>query len=142
MKLILHPRLVEDCFVVGRFDLSALLLMNDARYPWFILVPQRPDVSEIHHLNGAGRQQLISESAILSEALANGFAADKINVAALGNLVPQLHVHHIVRYRSDAAWPAPVWGRLPAIHYSEGEEKKVIDRLLAELPTGMLTAAG
>jgi diadenosine tetraphosphate (Ap4A) HIT family hydrolase len=140
--LILHPKLAEDCFVVGRFDLSALLLMNDARYPWFVLVPQRSGISEIHHLSGAQRQQLISESALLSEALANGFAADKINIAALGNLVPQLHVHHIARYKTDAAWPAPVWGRLPAIRYAEGEEQEVIRRLLAELPPGLLMEAG
>lgn len=142
MRLILHPRLAEECFVVGRFELCALLLMNDARYPWFILVPQRTDISEIHQLSGAQRQQLISESAMLSQALADSFAADKINIAALGNLVPQLHVHHIARYKTDAAWPAPVWGRFPAIHYAEGEEQNVIGRLLAELPPGLLMEVG
>lgn len=141
MGLILHPKLAEDCFVVGRFELCALLLMNDARYPWFILVPQRAGISEIHQLSGAQRQQLISESAMLSEALSDGFAADKINIAALGNLVAQLHVHHIVRYKTDAAWPAPVWGRLPAIPYTEDGKQAVIDRLLACLPDGLLMEA-
>jgi len=138
MALILHPRLTEDCFVVGRLDLSALLLMNDARYPWFILVPQRPDISEIHHLSGALRQQLMSESAALSEALSTGFAADKINIAALGNVVPQLHVHHIARYHSDAAWPAPVWGKFPAIPYTDGAQLAVVQRLVAHLPSGLV----
>lgn len=139
MKLFaLHPRLAADCFVVGRFDLSLLLLMNDARYPWFILVPQRPGVSEIHHLSGALRQQLMSESAALSEALAEGFSADKINIAALGNVVSQLHVHHIARYRSDPAWPAPVWGRFPAIHYADDTQHAVMQRLIAHLPPEML----
>jgi len=138
VALILHPRLAEDCFVAGCFELSALLLMNDARYPWFILVPQRPDISEIHQLSGALRQQLMSESAVLSEALYTGFAADKINIAALGNVVSQLHVHHIARYHNDAAWPAPVWGKLPAVPYAEGEHQAVIRRLVDHLPAELL----
>jgi len=134
----LHPRLAQDCFIVGYFDLCVLLLMNDARYPWFILVPQRANISEIHHLSGAQRQQLMSESAALSEALEAAFSADKINIAALGNVVPQLHIHHIVRYRSDPAWPAPVWGKLPAIHYADGAQVAVMQRLLAQLPADLL----
>ncbi len=138
MGLILHPRLAQDCFVVGRFDLSVLLLMNDARYPWFILVPQRANISEIHHLSGALRQQLMSESAALSRALAVAFAADKINIAALGNIVPQLHIHHIVRYRSDVAWPAPVWGKFPATPYTDGARKAAMHHLIAQLPPDLL----
>lgn len=141
MAFALHPRLAADCFVAGRFDLCLLLLMNDARYPWFILVPQRAGISEIHHLSGALRQQLMSESSAVSEALAAGFAADKINIAALGNIVPQLHVHHIARFKNDAAWPAPVWGRLPAIHYVDDAHKDVIRRLAAHLPPEMLERA-
>jgi len=115
--------------------------MNDARYPWFILVPQRADVSEIHQLSGALRQQLMSESAAVSEALAVGFSADKINIAALGNVVPQLHVHHIARFRDDPAWPAPVWGKFPAIHYVDDAQLAVIQRLIAHLPPEMLDRA-
>jgi len=137
----LHPRLAADCFVAGHFELSLLLLMNDARYPWFILVPQRADVSEIHQLSGALRQQLMSESAAVSEALAVGFSADKINIAALGNVVPQLHVHHIARFRDDPAWPAPVWGKFPAIHYVDDAQLAVIQRLIAHLPPEMLDRA-
>ena len=138
MNFVLHPKLAQDCFLVGHFDLCALLLMNDARYPWFILVPQRENISEIHHLSGALRQQLMSESATLSEALEAAFSADKINIAALGNVVPQLHIHHIVRYRSDEAWPAPVWGVLPAIHYADGAQHAVMQRLIAQLPSEFL----
>lgn len=122
----LHPQLRADTVPVGRLRLCTLLLMNDANYPWFILVPERPDVSEIHQLGEADQQLLMSESSTVSRALATAFAADKMNIAALGNVVPQLHLHHIVRYRSDPAWPAPVWGRLPARPY---EPQALAERL-------------
>ena len=107
----LHPQLLEDCLVLGSFPLCRLLLMKDANYPWFILVPDRDDLSEIHHLSKEDQLQLIRESAFLSEVLEETFRADKINIAALGNMVPQLHVHHVVRYKDDMAWPSPVWGK-------------------------------
>jgi len=105
--------------VLGRFPLSLLLLMNDSRYPWFVLVPQRSDIREIFQLPEIDRQHLLKESCTLAEALTATYAPDKLNVAAIGNLVPQLHLHHVVRYRTDAVWPAPVWGKLPAIPYGE-----------------------
>ncbi|MGH8671229.1 MAG: HIT domain-containing protein [Burkholderiales bacterium] len=125
----LHPRLQADCIVLGAFPLCRVLLMNDANYPWFILVPQRENIVEIHQLSGADQVRLIRESAYLSRELARCFAADKMNVAALGNVVSQLHVHHIVRYRDDPAWPAPVWGKLPARPYVEGEITIVVGKL-------------
>jgi len=96
-----------------------LLLLRDANYPWFILVPDREAITEIHQLDEADQQQLMRESVLLSRALETAFTPDKLNIAALGNIVPQCHIHHIVRYRSDAAWPAPVWGRVPLKEYSE-----------------------
>ena len=96
-----------------------MLLMRDANYPWCILVPDRENVTEIHHLNEADQQQLMRESALLSRALEKVFSPDKLNIAALGNIVPQCHIHHVVRYRTDPAWPAPVWGRVPVKEYSE-----------------------
>ena len=93
--------------------------MRDANYPWCILVPDREDVTEIHHLIESDQQQLMRESVMLSRALETLFSPDKLNIAALGNIVPQCHVHHVVRYRTDAAWPAPVWGRVPVREYSE-----------------------
>lgn len=130
----LHPRLQADCLHIGRFPLCHLLLMQDANYPWFILVPDREDVREIHQLDSADRQQLLNESVLLSCALEAAFAPDKLNIAALGNLVPQLHVHHIARYRTDAAWPAPVWGRVPARPYDAAGLTALLARLGAVLP--------
>lgn len=106
----LHPRLEADCIVLGDFPLCRLLLMNDARYPWFVLVPRRADISEIYQLVEREQLQLQRESVTLGQAIMEVFGGDKLNVAALGNLVPQLHIHHIVRYRDDATWPGPVWG--------------------------------
>lgn len=116
-SFILHPQLEQDCATVGRFRLCRLLMMNDSLYPWFILVPERPGISEIYQLAVADQRLLMDESSRLSVILADLYCADKMNIAAIGNLVPQLHVHHVVRYRSDKAWPAPVWGKLPRQPY-------------------------
>lgn len=121
----LHPQLAKDCQDLGRFELCRLLLMDDALYPWFILVPERENLHELHELTDADRAQLWAESALLSRALVKGFAPDKLNVAALGNQVQQLHLHHIVRYRHDPAWPQPVWGKLPAKPYFGAEAEKL-----------------
>jgi len=129
----LHPQLQQDCFVIGRFSLCQLLLMNDSNYPWFILVPERENISEIYQLPEAEQVQLWRESSWLSRQLAVEFDADKMNVAALGNVVPQLHLHHIVRYRNDRTWPAPVWGRLPALPYAEAELQAMLTRLVPVL---------
>ena len=115
----LHPRLAADCIRLGRFELCHLLLMNDASYPWFILVPDRDGIREIFELDAANRQQLMDESCRLSEFLMSSFKGDKLNVAAIGNLVPQLHLHHVVRFQSDRAWPKPVWGQFPALAYTD-----------------------
>ena len=129
----LHPQLQRDCLEIGRFRLCRLLLMNESRYPWFILVPERSGVSEIYQLPEAEQVQLMGESARLARALAEAFRADKLNIAAIGNLVPQLHVHHIVRYRNDAAWPAPVWGKYEALAYDEASLAAVMTRLKSAL---------
>lgn len=115
----LHPQLAADSIELGQFELSRLLLINDSQYPWFVLVPQRPDIGEIYQLSATDQQQLLTESSTLAKHLAATFCADKLNIAALGNMVPQLHLHHIVRYRNDPAWPAPVWGHRPAQPYGE-----------------------
>lgn len=125
----LHPRLRQDCIEIGRFPLCRLLLMNERRYPWFILVPQRSAVSEIFQLSAGDQQQLLRESSFLARTLAGEFAADKLNIASIGNLVPQLHVHHIVRYHGDAAWPAPVWGRFEPDPYQADELSALKHRL-------------
>lgn len=101
--------------------------MKDANYPWFILVPDREDITEIYQLKDTDQQQLITESSALAKILCEQFSADKINIAALGNVVPQLHIHHIARYTSDAAWPAPVWGVHPARPYTEEAADRIIN---------------
>nr|WP_232108705.1 HIT domain-containing protein [Pseudomonas mosselii] len=109
----------EDSLVLGDLPLCRLLLSKDANYPWFILVPRRADITEVFELEEADQQQLWVETTALAEALKDAFAADKMNVAALGNVVSQLHMHVIVRRQGDAAWPAPVWGKVPAIGYTQ-----------------------
>ena len=115
----LHPRLIQDSIPVGEFELSNLLIHRDASYPWFILVPKKPDITEIYHLSNQERMQLIKESCLLAETMAKLFAPDKINIAALGNMVPQLHVHHVARYKNDASWPNPVWAAAPQTEYKK-----------------------
>ena len=114
----IHSQLADDCIVLGHMPLCHLLLMNDCQYPWFILVPARSDIREIYQLENADRQQLLDESCGLSELLMKVYEGDKLNVAALGNQVPQLHLHHIVRYVTDVAWPAPIWGKYAPQAYS------------------------
>lgn len=113
----IHPQLTRDCILLGRLPLCHLLLMNDCSYPWFILVPARADVREIYQLEHADRRQLLDESCLLAEFLMQAYDGDKLNVAALGNQVPQLHLHHVVRYATDPAWPAPIWGMHPMQGY-------------------------
>ena len=127
----LHDQLAADCKVLGRFPLCHLLLMNDRNYPWFILVPDRANIREIYQLEASERRQLLDESCLLSEFLMSEFNGDKLNVAALGNQVPQLHLHHVVRYQSDPAWPAPVWGKHPAIPYSSAALAEIQSTLKA-----------
>ncbi len=125
----LHPQLAQDCITLGHFPLCRLLLMKDANYPWFILVPERDNVTEIYQLNEEDQQQLGRESSQLAETLMQVFEGDKMNIGALGNMVPQLHIHHIVRYRTDPAWPAPVWGKLPARPFEENELSELLHHL-------------
>ena len=117
----LHPQLVQNSIPVGEFELSNLLIHRDANYPWFILVPKKPDITEIYHLLNQERMQLMRESCLLAEAMVKLFMPDKINIAALGNMVSQLHVHHVARYKNDASWPNPVWGAAPQAEYKENK---------------------
>lgn len=118
---VLDPQLAKDTVLLREWPLSQLRLHLDANYPWFILVPKRPSIREIIDLTPNEQQQLWRESACLSYWLQQQYQGDKLNIAALGNMVPQLHLHHIVRFKQDPAWPAPVWGRVEAKHYSEQE---------------------
>lgn len=130
---VLDPRLLQDTLPIGDFPLCTLLLSNDSNYPWFILVPKRPGISEVFQLSEAEQAQLWKETTYLSSVLDRTFKADKMNVAALGNVVNQLHMHVIVRLKSDAAWPAPVWGKHPAKPYSPEEVARIRSQLRSEL---------
>ena len=129
----LHPQLKADTHLVGDLALCRVLLMDDSNWPWVILVPRRPAVREICELNDIDQVTLIRESSLVGGNLIELFAADKLNVAALGNQVPQLHLHHIVRHSYDPAWPKPVWGALPRQLYTPARAKETVKRLAFNL---------
>lgn len=129
----LHPQLAADTVDVADFKLCTIRLMNCRAVPWLILVPRRSGVTEIIDLPPAEQLQLMEEIAAVSALLRSLFAPRKLNVAALGNVVPQLHVHAIARSESDAAWPKPVWGNLPMDNYSAAELAEMISRLRTAL---------
>lgn len=131
MNFELHPQLAADTVLVGDLPLCRLLLMNDRQYPWTILVPRRAGLREIYELHESDQLRFWRESAQLSQTLMTAFGGDKLNVAALGNMVPQLHIHHIVRFKGDPAWPAPVWGKHPAQPY----ETSALNERLQQLRT-------
>ncbi|EPJ50874.1 MAG: hypothetical protein OFPI_18780 [Osedax symbiont Rs2] len=133
MEFVLDAQLQKDCVFLGEMPLCRLLLVNDKQYPWFILVPRRAEISELYHLSIQDRQLMMAESCDLSAALADGFNATKMNVASLGNMVKQLHVHHIVRYETDIAWPAPVWGKQSSKPYTDQEIELIRQKVTALL---------
>jgi len=113
----LHPQLAADTVEVDRWTCCRVLLIDDATYPWLILVPQRPCLRELHDLSADDLAQVTAEIVGASEAMERLFQPDKMNIAALGHQVPQLHIHAIARFEDDPAWPKPVWGVTPAIPY-------------------------
>ncbi len=130
MPFILHARLEADTAFIADRALSRVLLMNDARYRWLILVPRRADVIELHDLDAADRATLTEEIAAASRTLKLLAGAAKINIGALGNLVPQLHVHIVARSAGDPAWPGPVWGHSPAMPYDAATRDAFIAQFL------------
>lgn len=138
----LHTQLAKDCVTIGDLPLNRVLLMNDSQYPWLILVPRREDLVELFQLSRIDQQQLLDEIAQVSAALTGHFRADKMNVAALGNVVPQLHVHVIARFQNDAAWPKPVWGVKPAVTYDDDAlHNRIVDIEQLLLSAGLQPAA-
>ena len=129
MTFSLDPRLAADTFPVGDLALCRVLLMNDSRFPWLILVPRRADLSEIFDLAASERAVLIEEAARAAEKLKALAGADKINIGALGNAVAQLHVHLVARRAGDAAWPGPVWGAGQASPYEAEAAATLVDHL-------------
>lgn len=134
----LHPRLAADTVEITRLELCQVRLMNDTTYPWVILIPARHGVSEIHELSDHEQCQLMRESSRVARCMAELFRPDKLNIAALGNLVPQLHIHHIARFQDDPAWPQPVWGRIPPSPYPA----EALESRLAQLRGALRHASG
>jgi diadenosine tetraphosphate (Ap4A) HIT family hydrolase len=133
----LHPQLEADCHPVGDLKLSRVLLLDDCRYPWVVLVPRRSGVREIFELAPGDRRDLLEESCRVGEFMMAAFAGDKLNIGALGNLVPQLHLHHVVRHRDDPAWPGPVWGHAPRQAYAPQALRDRISLLREGLEMGV-----
>lgn len=129
----LHERLAADTVALTDWPLCRVLLMNDASYPWLILVPRRPGLKEFHDLAAPDLALATAEICRASRALQSRVAPDKINIGALGNMVPQLHIHVIARFRDDPAWPGPVWGARPAVPYESGELQERSAALRASL---------
>ena len=128
---MLDPRLEENTVYIKKMVLSHLLLMDESRFPWIILVPDRPGLIELYELNNKDRLHFLHESEKVSRFLLEEYKPDKLNIAALGNVVPQLHIHHIARFKNDALWPDPVWGKLSPQPYSAGKKEEVVERLKA-----------
>ncbi|WP_318435240.1 HIT family protein [Photobacterium leiognathi] len=133
MHFTLHPRLESDTTVLGDFPLSRVLLSKEALGPWIILVPRVDELREIHHLPEQDQFQLMRESSAIAALLENDYQAEKINVGALGNLVPQLHLHHIARFSNDIAWPGPIWGNTDGTQRSDELQAALAEELRAEL---------
>ena len=132
-NFILHPQLENDSALVTELVLCSVRLINDANYPWLILVPRIANISDIIDLNAAQQQMLWQESALVSRALKYLFTPDKLNIAALGNMVPQLHLHHIARYQNDVSWPKPIWGQVTSKAYSGKQLMQQIELIKTEI---------
>ena len=125
----LHPQLERDTVGLGDLPLARVLVNNDSNYPWLILVPRRPNLVEVIDLDEAAQAQLMSEVTRVARALRDLTACHKLNVAALGNMVPQLHVHVVARSKADSAWPGPVWGAGQPVPYDAAELSQVAAEL-------------
>jgi diadenosine tetraphosphate (Ap4A) HIT family hydrolase len=136
----LHPQLAQDTVSVGDLPLARTLLTNDANYPWLILVPRLPGLVELIDLEENAQVQLLGEIAATARALKSITQCDKLNIAALGNQVPQLHVHVIARRHSDPAWPKPVWGVKPSVPYEKAQQRAFLESLRQSLKPEGLTA--
>lgn len=133
----LDSQLERDTIALASLPLCELLLMNDANYPWIILVPRREGLRELVELSPEDQQQYLRESNAVAHCLQTQFAPYKLNIAALGNVVEQLHIHHIARFKDDAAWPRPVWGVVPARAYEEDKLAEVIELICSGVAIDM-----
>jgi diadenosine tetraphosphate (Ap4A) HIT family hydrolase len=131
MTFALHPRLTADTHVAADWPLCRVLVMNDARYPWLVLVPRREGVTEITALEPSDRGRLMDEIDRAGQLVQNVSGVTKLNIGALGNLVPQLHVHVVGRHQGDPAWPGPVWGHSSAVPYAADALARILELVRA-----------
>lgn len=136
---ILHPQLAADSVLLGEFPLCQVLLANDGNFPWLILVPKVNGITELHELTDEQQVQFLAESNAVSKLLKDGLSADKINIAALGNMVPQLHIHHVARFKEDACWPKPIWGQISAITRTEQQTEQFVTMISTKLQAGFVS---
>jgi diadenosine tetraphosphate (Ap4A) HIT family hydrolase len=134
----LDPQLVRDCFVLGRIKSTRLLLLNNALLPWFILVPETT-AYEIYELPQAQQLELLEEINIISSHLKQNYAVDKLNIAAIGNVVRQMHIHVVGRHVDDFCWPGVVWGTDQKLLYHDNEVQQIKSRL-TEMLAGIFVA--
>ena len=127
-KFLLNEKIFNDTNLICELPLCKFLLMNDSNYPWFILVPRRSNIVELFDLSKEDRNQLDYETVEVSKFINNSFKPDKINIASLGNIVSQFHVHIIARFSNDKAWPEPVWGKFPPEKYTSSEVKVILNK--------------
>lgn len=130
---VLHPQLEKDSELITELALCSVRLINDANYPWLILVPRINEIGDVIDLSETQQQMLWQESALVSQALKHLFTPDKLNIAALGNMVPQLHLHHIVRFQHDVSWPKPIWGQVPPKVYTDTQLAETINLIKTEI---------
>ena len=136
MAFELHPDLLRDGICLGSFPLCQVLLIDDAAYPWFVLVPARENIRDTIDLDPVDFELLWNESRLLSVSIMKIFGGEKLNVAALGNITPQLHLHHVVRFSNDAAWPGPIWGVQPLTAYNNKRIEEIRDQIVeAKMPS-------
>lgn len=135
MTFSLHPQLANDTTQIGEFPLSLVLLHKDCAVPWLILVPKCAQATELYQLSMQDQQQFLLESQAINKMLEETFQPDKLNLGAIGNMVPQLHIHHIARFKNDIAWPAPIWGNTRGEFRAELEQIQMVEKIKQALIT-------
>jgi len=133
--MLLNKTLKDDSFFIADLKLSQLLLSKDANYPWLILVPRVDNITEIIELNDNQQLLLLKEINLISNILKKITNCYKLNIANLGNVVPQLHIHIIARFKDDPSFPQPIWGQVVAKKYNEQEKNKFISKILSQIPS-------
>ncbi len=132
----LHTQLAKDTFFIRDLKLCQLVLMNDKRFPWMVLVPRKNDATELTDLLPGEQKTLLEEINRVSVFMKQFYRSEKMNIATIGNIVPQLHIHIVARFSKDLAWPKPVWGFGDMVPFMEEEGKEMVSKIQGQLPHG------